>query len=81
MAATRIDMVCAELESRDPGDFIVEARQYARAHPTQVLIGMFAVGAVAGRLMRGASITRRPEALIDVRDTRMSSIPDPGYIA
>lgn len=81
MAADRLDTICSEIEQRDPGDFVVEARAYARSHPTQVLIGMFAVGAFAGRMMRGATSGRREQTLIDVRETRTSSIPDVGYIA
>lgn len=82
IAADRIDTICAEIERRDPGDFVVEARAYARNHPTQVLIGMFAVGAIAGRLMRGASQHRQhSQPAIDLRDRTTTGIPDAGYIA
>lgn len=80
MSADRLDTICAELERRDPGDLVADARQYARNHPTQVLVGMFAVGALTGRMVRGAT-TQRQHPSIDLRDTAATALPDAGYIA
>lgn len=85
LAADRIDTLCSELERRDPGEMIVEARAYARRHPTQVIIGMFATGALVGRMMHGVSSQRSSSSQpsIDLRDRSDlpgSGIPDAGYI-
>jgi hypothetical protein len=65
VVADRLDAVSADLEQRDPMDMLIEARSYARAHPTQVTIGMFASGLIMGRLLRGS---RKHHPTIDVRE-------------
>lgn len=84
-AADRIDAICADLERREPGDLMLQARAYARSHPTQVMVAMFAAGALVGRLMYGMSSHRSDGQTIDLRAEERradysSDIPDVGYI-
>lgn len=74
-----LDRIASGLESREPGDWIVEARQYARRHPTQVMGALFVSGLIFGRIARsGPSVPSptppRPERTVDLRAT------DPGYL-
>jgi hypothetical protein len=66
IAADRLDVICAELEQRDPGDMMIQARSYARSHPAQVTAGMFATGLLVGRMLRGSRSTQH--RTIDVRE-------------
>lgn len=68
------------LDSREPGDWIIEARQYAREHPSQVMGLLFVSGLLVGRVGRSSSVapsslaTGRHQETVDLRATA------PGYL-
>lgn len=76
-----LDRMAGALDSREPGDWIVEARDYARQHPTQVASALFLSGLLAGRMGRSTAETRdlHPQS-VDLRRTEPGYIDNPGYI-
>lgn len=53
-AADSTQQVAKWLESREPGDLLMEIRDLARRRPGAFLLGAAAAGVLAGRLTRGA---------------------------
>lgn len=86
--AEALDRVAGALDSREPGDWIVEARAYAREHPTQVATVLFISGLVAGRMGRSTSVAPGQHSQsVDLRSTEPLYAPsagpipsEPGYI-
>lgn len=85
--AQMLRRTAASLDSREPGDWIVEVRQYAREHPQRVMGALFLTGLVLGRIGRSPSVAQsaHPQT-VDLRATEPSfepiagSLPEPGYI-
>lgn len=76
-----LQRAASTLDSREPGDWIVEARQYARQHPQRVMGALFISGLVLGRLGRSPSVAQsaHPQT-VDLRATEPTFVTEPGFI-
>lgn len=72
----------SSLDSREPGDWIVEARKYAREHPQQVMGALFLTGLVFGRIGRSPSVAQQPHPqTVDLRATEPTYIEEDVYVS
>ena len=51
-AADKVQEIASWLQAGEPGDMLVEARDWARRHPGTLIVGATIVGGIAGRLTR-----------------------------
>jgi hypothetical protein len=51
-AADKVQEIASWLQAGEPGDVLVEARNWARRHPGNLVVGFTIVGFIAGRLSR-----------------------------
>lgn len=51
-AAEKMDQASGYLQQHDVGDMMSDLQQFARAHPTESLIGAVVVGFMVGRMLR-----------------------------
>jgi hypothetical protein len=58
MLATKAREVSTFLSDHEPGDLIEEVRRFARQRPGTFLLGAAVAGVIAGRLTRGAALSR-----------------------
>lgn len=57
-ASTRLNSVVSFVESREPADLLEDLRRIARQRPGAFLLGATTLGALAGRLTKGAAAAR-----------------------
>lgn len=74
-AAQMLDRFATTLDSREPGDWLVEGRSYARQHPGPIIGAFFVGGLLVGRMARSSSVASgRHQESVDLRAT------EPGYL-
>lgn len=68
--AEMLDRFASTLDAREPGDWLVEARSYARQHPSQVMGAFFVGGLLFGRMARSSSVASgQHQQSVDLRAT------------
>ena len=88
----RVRALGSHLESREPGQLLDDARDFARRRPGTFLLGALAAGVVAGRMFRATADGAAAASLADpgrhdghhsarrTRPTRRSAPPAPGRV-
>lgn len=74
--AQMLDRFANTLESREPGDWLVEGRMYARQHPGQIVGAFFIGGLIFGRMARSSSVASGMHSeSVDLRATDAGYLP------